>query len=168
MGLVREPIGGVIYPSEQDAIRYEALGLFSRETMAEAFSAIARKFPSRPALRDLTVLYTFDQLDARTDVVGAGLLRAGLQPNDRVIFQLVNGPELVILFLACLKAGLIPVCTLAAHRRSEIGFLARHAGAKAHFIHGDAKKFDFITLVRRRMIWHRRRDFGLEGSGSFV
>ena len=148
MSLVKEPIAGVVYPSREDVNEYDRLGIFTDETMAEAFRALVRRFPDCPALRDRSSSLTFAELDLRTDLIGAGLLRTGLKPNDRVIFQLLNGPELVILFLACLKAGLIPVCTLAAHRKAEIGFLAAHSSARAHIIHGDAKKFDFVALSR--------------------
>lgn len=141
-----DPIPGVVYPSADEVQSYERLGIFTDETMADAFRTVAGQFPDRPALRTLDQSLSFRELDARTDQIGAGLLRAGLKPNDRVIFQLVNGPELVIAFLACLKAGLIPVCTLAAHRKAEIGYLAKHSGARAHVIHGDARKFDFLAL----------------------
>src|SRR5262249_552409 len=67
---------------------------------------------------------------------------------DRAVFQLANTKELILSYIACLKAGLIPICTLAAHRKHEIGYLARHAGARAHFVDGDVEKFDFINFAR--------------------
>ncbi|WP_372603807.1 AMP-binding protein [Actibacterium sp.] len=145
---LQNPIPGVVYPSTEDTDRYQALRIFSDETMDEAFRAIAARFPDRLALADLTDSYTFAQLDARTDLIAAGLLRSGLRPLDRVIFQLVNVPELVVVLLASLKAGLIPVCTLAAHRMAEIGYLAKLSGARAHVIHGDGQRFDFRPFAQ--------------------
>lgn len=148
MAAVRNPIPGVEYPSASDLRSYKSMGILRDETMPAAFRKIARKFPDRPALRDTATVLTFRELDLRSDLIAAGLLRAGLAPKDRVIFQLVNRIELVVLFIACLKAGLIPVCTLAAHRRAEIEFIARHSGARAHIVQGDAQKFDFVSFAK--------------------
>lgn len=51
--------------------------------------------------------------------------------------------------LGCFKAGLIPVCTLVSHREHEIGYLARHAGARLHFVQGDDPKFDHVAFAER-------------------
>ena len=80
---------------------------------------------------------------------GAALLELGLQPLDRVIFQIGNCNELLFGFIACLKAGLIPICTLAAHREQEIGYLGNHARARLHFVQGDDAKFDDVAFAER-------------------
>jgi len=67
---------------------------------------------------------------------------------DRVIFQLPNSKELVIAFLGCLKAGLVPICTLAAHRQLEIGYLGNHASARAHIVPANDPRFDFVAFSR--------------------
>jgi non-ribosomal peptide synthetase component E (peptide arylation enzyme) len=76
------------------------------------------------------------------------LIAQGLKPLDRVVFQLSNSAELVVGFLGCLKAGLIPICTLAAHREHEIGYLANLAEAKLHFVQGDDPKFDDVAFAQ--------------------
>ena len=43
--------------------------------------------------------------------------------------QLPNGWEFVVLTLACLRAGIVPVMALPAHRRTELAYLAAHAEA---------------------------------------
>ncbi|WP_346908991.1 hypothetical protein [uncultured Roseibium sp.] len=44
MSLVKEPIAGVVYPSREDVNEYDRLGIFTDETMAEAFRALADGF----------------------------------------------------------------------------------------------------------------------------
>lgn len=110
MGFVSDPIRGVVYPAEEDTARHAALGLFEAETMGDAFRAVAARYPNKHALKSLATTLTYQELDAQSDRAAARFLRAGLVPNDRVVFQLVNCPELVILLLACLKAGLIRFC----------------------------------------------------------
>src|SRR5262249_4662011 len=145
---VRNPMPGVVYAPQPDLERYAAAGLYADETMGEAFTSIANRFPDRVAVSDGTRALTFRELDAWTDRVAAGLLAIGLKPLDRAVFQLANGIELVVCVLACLKAGVIPIATLTAHRRAEIGYLARHSGARAHFICSDDPKFDFVAFAR--------------------
>ena len=65
------------------------------------------------------------------------------------MFQLGDSKQLLFAFLACLKAGLIPICTLAAHREHEIGYLANLAEAKLHLVQGDNPKFDDVAFARR-------------------
>ena len=83
-----------------------------------------------------------------TRLAGA-LLAQGLAPLDRVVFQLGDSEQLIFAFLACLKAGLVPICTLAAHREHEIGYLASLAEAKLHLVQGDNPKFDDIGFARK-------------------
>ena len=145
---VKNPMPGVVYPERADLERYAEAGLFSSETMGEAIKSLAQRFPTSIAVSDLRSSMTFAELDDLTDRVAAGLLDAGLRPLDRAAFQVPNGISLVVSFVACLKAGIIPICTLTAHRRAEIGYLAHHARARAHFIYTDDPKFDFIAFAR--------------------
>ncbi len=146
---VKEPLPGVVYAPPADLQRYVDAGVLKRETMAEAFTASFRLHAQRMALRGSEGEVTYAELDAITDRLGAAFLRMGLKPLDRVVFQLGNCNELVFGFIACLKAGLIPVCTLAAHRESEIGYLGKHSAARMHFVQGDDAKFDDIAFAER-------------------
>ncbi|MFC6284516.1 MULTISPECIES: AMP-binding protein [Polaromonas] len=146
---VRKPLPGVVYAPPADLRRYLDAGVLTRETMPEAFRASFAQHASRLALRGSESEVTYAELDAITDRLGAAFLRMGLQPLDRVIFQLGNCNELVFGFIACLKAGLVPVCTLAAHRESEIGYLGKHAAARMHFVQGDDAKFDDVAFAER-------------------
>ncbi|WP_372084112.1 AMP-binding protein [Tistrella mobilis] len=142
MPSVRTPIPGVVYPSAADTARYDALGLFDTLTMPEAWEQMAARHPDRVAVTDPDGSWTLGELDALSTRLGGALLGLGLRPLDRAIFQIANGRELVLSLLGCLKAGVIPVCTLTAHRALEIGYLAQHSGARAHFICTDEAKFD--------------------------
>lgn len=129
--------------------RYSAAGLIGHTTLAEAFMAAHAAHSEGPALMGPEARFTHAQLDAITDRVAAALLDLGLQPTDRVLFQLPNCQELVFALLGCFKAGVIPVCALAAHREREIGYLARHSGARVHLVPGDDTKFDHVEFSHR-------------------
>ena len=139
---------GVVYQDTAALDRYVSAGLLTDETLGGAFRATARRFPDRVALHETSWSCTYAELDALTDRAGAAFLQLGLRPLDRVVFQAVNSKELVIALLGCFKAGLIPVCTLSAHRRLEIAYIGRHTAAVAHFIQSDDPKFDFPVFAR--------------------
>ncbi|MCA8295566.1 AMP-binding protein [Burkholderia sp. AU30198] len=145
---VLNPIPGVVYPDQADLDRYVAEGVLGFETLADGFRAAAARHPDNLALVGPALSMTYAELDSKSNRLGAALLAQGLEPLDRVVFQLGNSAQLVVMFLACVKAGLIPICTLAAHREHEIGYLANLAEAKIHFVQGDDPKFDDIAFAR--------------------
>lgn len=146
---VLDPIPGVVYPHEAELARYVAEGALGFETLADGFRQACASHGNRTALAGPGLRITYAELDSLTTRLGAALLRQGLAPLDRVVFQLGDNEQLVIAFLACLKAGLIPICTLAAHREREIGYLAQLAEAKLHLVQGDDPKFDDVAFARR-------------------
>lgn len=139
---VRDPLPGVIYPPAARLRTYVENGVLPDTTLAEALIASLRKNASSIALYTPDGEVTFAELDNITDRVAAALLKLGLEPLDRVMFQAANSPEIIYALLGCFKAGLIPVCTLAAHREREIGYLGRHVDARLHIVQGDDSKFD--------------------------
>ncbi|MGB6119305.1 MAG: AMP-binding protein [Mesorhizobium sp.] len=146
---VRLPIPGVVYPPQAALDQYLRDDCLTLETLAEGFRAAARAFPANIALKGPGLNMTYAELDALSSRLGAALINLGLKPLDRVVFQLNDSAELVIGWLACLKASLVPICTLAAHREHEIGYLAELAQAKVHFIQGDNPKFDDVSFARK-------------------
>jgi 2,3-dihydroxybenzoate-AMP ligase len=142
-------MSGVVYPPPDTLQRYAEAGALTRETLVDGFAAAVQRHAQRPALVGPSGHLSYAELDARTDRLAAGLLRLGMRPLDRVIFQTGNSHELVVAFLACLKASLIPVCTLAAHREHEIGYLGQLSGARLHLVQGDDPKFDDVAFAQR-------------------
>ena len=144
---VKQPMPGVSYLPTSVLEYYTAEGVLTGQTLTDAFSEAARRWPERVALSEPGVTVSYAQLDAITDRVAAALSRLGLRPLDRVLFQLINSKELMYAFLGCLKAGLIPICTLPAHRSLEIGQIGRQADAAAHIVSNMAGSFDLVDFA---------------------
>ncbi|WP_368367129.1 AMP-binding protein [Actinomadura sp. WMMA1423] len=73
---------------------------------------------------------------------------AGLRPGDPVLFQVTNRLHTIVAWYGALKAGLVPVATLAQHRRHELHQIAARTGARAHLVEVDAAdKFDLVALA---------------------
>ncbi|MEK6439023.1 (2,3-dihydroxybenzoyl)adenylate synthase [Pseudonocardia sp. T1-2H] len=139
----------VPYP-EAAVRRYREAGLWGTATIATEFHRIARAHPDRDAVVALEGRLTFAELDQRTDLLAAGLAGLGLRPGDPVLFQLANRLEAVVAWYGVLKAGLIPVATLAAHRGHEIGEISRRVGAVAHLIEAEGRGFDLVGFAQEQ------------------
>jgi non-ribosomal peptide synthetase component E (peptide arylation enzyme) len=144
---VKEPMPGVIYPSPERLRTYVAAGELPETTIVEALMDSFKVNADRFVLHTPEGSFTYRELDDITTRFAAALLALGLQPLDRVLFQLNNCKEVIFAIVGCLKAGLIPVCTLAAHREREIEFLGCHTDARAQIVQGDDAKFDFETFA---------------------
>ena len=121
---------------------YLAAGELPTIGLAQALIHSFARNAARPALHTPEGSLSYASLDAITDKCAAAFMRLGLKPLDRVLFQCGNNKELVFAFVGCLKAGLISVCTLAAFREQEIGYIGNHVDARAHIVQLDDPKFD--------------------------
>ena len=150
---VTDKIAGVVYPPRERLEHYVSTGVLGETSLGQALVEALPRYGDKIAINGPDGPISYAQLDDDTNRFAAALLAMGLKPLDRVTFQLVNSQELLVALIACWKADLIPVATLAAHRKTEIGYLSRHAGAKAHFI-GIEDRFDFPAFaedIRRQV-----------------
>jgi non-ribosomal peptide synthetase component E (peptide arylation enzyme) len=136
----------VRYPDEA-AGRYRRSGLWGTRTIADELHAVATAQPEREAVVALDGRMTYRELDERTDVLAAGLAGLGLGPGDPVLFQVTNRLGAILAWYGVLKAGLVPVCALAAHRGHEIGEISRRTGAVAHLVEAGTRGFDLVGFA---------------------
>jgi long-chain acyl-CoA synthetase len=78
---------------------------------------------------------SFAELDASTDALAAWFLREGLKPGDRVAMQWPNAIEVVQLYFAAFKAGLIVVPINLRLKPAEITWVIENCGASLCFAH---------------------------------
>jgi len=147
-GSIHLPV--VPYPPERVA-QYLASGVWDRAPVAERFRAVAERFGSRTAVIDRAGAITYAELDRRTDQVAAAFLERGLRPGDPVLLQVGNTVTSVVAWYATLKAGAIPVATLAGHRAHEIGHVAKLVGAVGHVVDDSRPdRFDMVRFAREQ------------------
>lgn len=144
---VKRPMPGVTYTPISVLEYYAREGVLGDETLVDALVASCARWPDRVALSEPGVEITYREFDSITDRAAAALNRLGLKPLDRVIFQAINSKELLLAFFGCIKAGLIPICTLAAHRAHEIQQIGGQSKAKAHIVSYSPKGFDLVEFA---------------------
>ncbi|WP_279097716.1 AMP-binding protein [Gordonia bronchialis] len=111
--------------------RYRDLGLWSGHTFDDVLRSRAQEPGSeqRLAVIDAERRLTYRDLDDRVSRLAAGLMAAGIGPEDRVVVQIPNRVGYVEAVFALFRLGAIPVFTLPAHRESELVPITRAAGA---------------------------------------
>jgi 2,3-dihydroxybenzoate-AMP ligase len=133
-----------------DAARYTAAGYWAGVPLGTLLRTVADQRPDALAVADpvASARLTYAELAGRADAAAGRLLDLGLAPGDRILVQLQNGWEFVVLLLACLRAGIVPVMALPAHRRAELSYLAVHAEASAIAVPGRVRDFDHQAMAR--------------------
>ena len=131
------------------AADYVAKGYWAGVPLDALLRDVADRRSDSPALVDPSagLRLTHRELVDRADAAAARLLDLGMAKGDRIVVQLGNGWEFVVLILACLRVGIVPVTALPAHRRTELAYLARHAEATAIAVPDRLRDFDHQTLA---------------------
>jgi 2,3-dihydroxybenzoate-AMP ligase len=144
-----------VTPYPPDAARaYRSAHLWGSSTIVQEFQRVAATHPDRDALVADEATLSFAELDTRTDLIAHGLGHLGLRPGDPVLFQVTNRAEAVLAWYAALKAGLVPVCTLAHHRAHEISQISRLVGAVGHIVEAGTRNFDLVEFGRQQAQGH--------------
>ena len=130
------------------AARYREAGVFADRPLWSIVAEQAAASPEAPALTDAERTLTYAELDRAAQRRAAGFAAAGLTPGQRVILQQNNHAEFAVSLLGLLRAGLVPVMTLPAHRISEIAHLAAGAEAVAYVTDDDRRGYDYRALAR--------------------
>jgi len=100
------------------------------------------------ALVDGPLRMTYRSLAARADALASRLVDdLGLRPDDRVVVQLPNCWQFVVLAIACLRVGIVPVMALPAHRQHELRYLIGHSEAAAIAIPAVVRGFDHAEMA---------------------
>lgn len=122
-------------------------GLLARRILADLGREWARTDPERAALVTDGQRVSYGDLDRRADRMAAGLRAHGIGRHDRVVVQLPNSVEFVVLCLALFRLGALPVLALPAHRRAEIGHLCAHTEAVAYVTVEAVQGYDLRKLA---------------------
>ena len=129
------------------AARYRSAGYWQDESFWDWLCDWAAAHGLRTALVDGERRWSYQELHQRAEMLATGLHRLGIGPKQRVVAQLPNSVEFVVLCFALFRIGAIPVLALPAHRRNEIAHLCGHSGAVAYVAAAQYGGFDYRTLA---------------------
>jgi 2,3-dihydroxybenzoate-AMP ligase len=142
-------LAGVVPFPPDYAARYRAAGYWEDRSLREEFGAMFARFADRVALIDGDRTFSYSDVDKLSTNCALNLLELGLKPLDRVVVQLPNVAEFVILYFALQKIGAIPIAALVTHRFAEISQFADLSGATTVVTPDKARDFDYTAMVAR-------------------
>src|SRR3984893_13256046 len=143
--------GVVPFPPEF-ARRYREHGYWQDKSLAEEFKPVFERYAERVAIVDRERFITYSELDRWSSNLALNMSDAGLKPLDRVVVQLPNIAEFVILYFALQKIGCVPIAALVTHRYAEISQFVKISGATACVIpdgHGDCDYAEIVSRIRK-------------------
>ncbi|MFD5441876.1 (2,3-dihydroxybenzoyl)adenylate synthase [Streptomyces tendae] len=134
--------------SEAESARYRAAGHWQGVAFGARLRALAAAHGGHAALVDGERRWSYAELDAEADRVARGLRGLGIGRGDRVVVQLPNCAEFLLVWFGLQRLGAVPVHAMPGHRRREIGHLVRVAGAVACVVPDRHARFDHRELMR--------------------
>ena len=97
----------------------------------------AKKFPRTVALKDERRAFTYPEVNRRVNRLAHRLLGLGLKPGDKIAVLLENSIEIVELYLATAKTGIVIVPINFRLISADVEYIAHHADAEAFVVHDD-------------------------------
>ncbi|MER7165822.1 (2,3-dihydroxybenzoyl)adenylate synthase [Micromonospora sp. NPDC000207] len=132
---------------EEFAARYRSAGWWRGKTFGDLLTDWAARFADRTALVDGGTRITYAELDGTAHRLASALYALGLRRGDRVVVQLPNRAEFVLLWFALQRLGVVPVHAMPGHRRSEVGHLVARSGAVGYVGPDRHARFDHRRLA---------------------
>ncbi len=103
--------------------------------LGQNFKVNAKKYPDTVALKDRERSFTYAQTNERVNRLAHSLLSLGFQKGDKVAVLLENSVEIVEIYLAAAKTGIIIVPINFRLVGPEIEYIANNSDARAMFVH---------------------------------
>lgn len=100
-------------------------------TLTDLFDLSLRGRAEAIALEYAGDRYTFGELDARSNRLAQFLIAQGFSPGDRLCIYLANCVEMIDVYLACIKTGVIFVPINILYRDREISHILRDTEPRA-------------------------------------
>ena len=97
----------------------------------------ARKFPNTVALKDKDGGFTYPEVNKRVNKLSHSLLSLGLEKGDKVAVFLENSIEIVEVYLATAKAGLVIVPINFRLIDKDVEYIAKNSDAKVFIVHDE-------------------------------
>ena len=132
---------------EEDAERYNRLRWWAGLTFGDIIDKAADLYPDKEAIVDGKGRLTYSRTREMVDRLAIGLMKIGIQAQDRVLLHLPNWNEFVYSYFALQKIGAIPVLLIDRYRQYEINYLCRLTDAVAWIVPEGYGKINYLPII---------------------
>lgn len=126
---------------------YTRRGYWTSETFADIWDRNAQEFPHKEAVVDSRKRLTWSQAKTWIDRVAIRLLEMGIKTGEMIVIHLPNCAELVLLRVACEKAGLLFTPVVRTLRHREMEHILTYTEAVGIVIPWTFRDFDYWQMV---------------------
>jgi len=128
---------------------YTRRGVWTTETQADIWDRNAGKLPDKEALVDSRGRLSWAEAALWTDRIALHLLDMGFSKDDAVVVQLPTSKELLMMLIACEKAGLIYIPVMYGFREKELGYVIGKTRARGIVIPWKFRNVDYFEMVQK-------------------
>ena len=125
-------------------------GFWDKTILPDYWDRNARKWPDKEALVDsLGSRLTWAEATQKIDRIALALIKdMKLKRDDKLMVQLPNCIEQVLVRLACEKAGVLSIPEMTTFRQTELADIATRTGAVGIVIPKQYRKFDHYEMAK--------------------
>lgn len=105
--------------------------------LGQVLKVNAKKFPNTIALKDRERSFTYPEANRRVNKLAHSLLSLGLNKGDKVAVLMENSIEIVEIYLATAKTGLVIVPINFRLVGNEVEYIVNNSDAKAFIVHDE-------------------------------
>jgi cyclohexanecarboxylate-CoA ligase/acyl-CoA synthetase len=138
---------GFRYTAEQ-AAQFRQKGWWGDEILLDRLDRWTQEATDRELVTDGVGRLSYGQARGQAYRLAAKLRHMGIERGDRVLVQLPNWNEFVLIYLAAIRAGAVLVPIMPIYRHDEVGYILDRSGAKVAFTAGEFRNFDHLNMFR--------------------
>ncbi len=110
----------------------------------------AKKYPDTVALKDATRSFTYPEVNRRVNQLAHGLMGLGLEKGEKVAVLLENSIEIVEVYLATAKCGLVIVPINFRLTGRDVDYITNNSDARAMIVHDEFTPV--VDSVREKLV----------------
>ena len=115
--------------------------------LGQVIRKAAESAPAKTAVVCEKERKTYHEMDALSDALAAGLAGLGIQKGDRIAIYMRNSIELVTVFYALEKLGVIVAWVNPLYRQTEAEFILKNSEARGVFIFREWEGYDYLEAI---------------------
>jgi len=127
---------------------YKKKGIWNDVSVAEILEDNAERYSDKEAVVDSKTRLTWSELNTMADRIAIGLIERGMERDQSIIAQLPTSIDVVILLMACHKAGVFCCFPPMTFRHSEIKHLLKTLNPSAIFTPLRYRNMNYFDMAR--------------------
>ena len=127
---------------------YLQKGYWEADTFPEIWDRNAAQHPDEEAIIDSRTRLTWSQAKQQIDRIALGLMNLGIGRDEVLVTELFNCVELMLIYIACQKAGIINLNVIRTMRHRELEHVLKFTEASSAVIPWRFRDFDYWDMIQ--------------------